>query len=84
MTDRLIASSQELRTEGEHLDSEIERHARAMYDRIIMMENRLHAELAQLDALRRRFEWTIPKPAGQISPPQQKIRAVEANREKNS
>ena len=84
MTDRLLMNSQELRAEGEDLDGEIVRHARAMYERIRRMEDRLHAELAQLDALRRRFEWSIPGPATQqIPPPQQgqRIRAVEANRE---
>ena len=63
MTDRLIASSQELRAEGEELDSEIWRHAHAFYDRICRMQQRLQAELNQLEQMRRKFEWSVPKQA---------------------
>jgi hypothetical protein len=61
MTDRLIATSQELRSEGEELSTEIARHGTAFYERICRMQQRLQAELAQLEALRRRFEWTLPR-----------------------
>lgn len=60
MTDRLIVSSQELRAEGEDLSTEIERHGKAFYDRLTRMQQRLHAELRQVESLMHRFSWANP------------------------
>jgi hypothetical protein len=68
MTDRLINTSQELRAEGEELSTEIERHGMAFYERLCRMQARLQAELGQLEAIKRKFEWAVPRQhAGQMA-----------------